>query len=182
MTTSHFSSRFAVLVAGCLALPAPNAFAEVFVDVGVNYAEIEADIANLPASITTTQTGWHIGAGLRRELTQGSIGARLEADDIDGDTLLAVRALDYRRHVSERFALTAFLGAARLDLETPAHGYYLGGGLEIKDLFPSWTLGIDVRFGDKLARDNLLPTDPQGGRSDNFYDLTGLSLYLSRRF
>jgi hypothetical protein len=54
--------------------------------------------------------------------------------------------------------------------------------VELKELWPSWTLAIDVRFGDKLARDNLLPSDPQGGRPDNFYDLTGLSLYLSRRF
>ena len=53
---------------------------------------------------------------------------------------------------------------------------------QLKELWPSWSLAIDVRLGDKLARDNLLPTDPQGGRPDNFYDLQGLSVYLSRRF
>jgi hypothetical protein len=175
--------RLAALTASFLiCVAAPEALADVFIDVGAHYSEIEADIATLPASVTTTQSGLHFAVGLRRELAQGSIGARLELDDIDGNLLIAVRALDYRRHISERFALTAFLGAAQLDLDTPAQGYYLGGGVELKDLLPSWTLGFDLRFGDKLARDNLLPTDPQGGRPDNFYDLTGLSLYLSRRF
>ena len=42
-------------------------------------------------------------------------------------------------------------------------------------------LGIDLRYGDKIARDNLLPTDPQS-RPDSFYDLTGASLYLRYRF
>jgi hypothetical protein len=172
-----------ILAGGCSMLSATQARAEVFVDFGINYSRIEADIPLLPAAVSTTESGLHVGAGLRRELTQGSIGARVEIDDIGGDLLLAVRALDYRRHVSERFALTAFLGAAQLDLATPAQGYYLGGGVEIKDLWPKWTLAIDARLGDKLARDNLLPSDPQGtAQNDSFFDLTGLSLYLSRRF
>ena len=79
--------------------------------------------------------------------------------------------------------MTAFAGAARLDLDTPAHGWYLGGGVELKDLWPRWSLALDLRIGDKLARDNVLPSDPQGGdRPDSFYDLRGFSLYLSRRF
>jgi hypothetical protein len=157
------------------------AIAELFVDVGVNDSHVEADIATLPKS-ETDASGLHLGAGFRRELERGSIGVRLELDDLDGETLLAVRALDYRRHLSDRFALTAFAGAARLDLATPAYGYYLGGGIQLKELWPRWSLGVDVRFGDKLARDNLLPSDPQGGRPDNFYDLSGISLYLSRGF
>ena len=58
---------------------------------------------------TTTQSGVHVGLGVRRELANGSIGARAEIEDVDGDLLLAVRALDYRRHLTERFAVTAFL-------------------------------------------------------------------------
>jgi hypothetical protein len=177
------SARVAITLGVCGSLLcATQARAEVFVDLGVHYSRIEADIPLLPV-VSTSESGLHVGAGLRRELTQGSIGARVELDDIGGDLLLAVRALDYRRHVSERFALTAFLGAAQLDLATPAQGYYLGGGVEIKDLWPKWTLAIDARLGDKLARDNLLPSDPQGtAQNDSFYDLSGLSLYLSRRF
>jgi hypothetical protein len=185
MKTSLCSSvRLVAFVAGAAALlTAAAASAEAFVDLGVGSTRVEADIPTLPDKATSTASGVHLGAGLRRELTQGSIGARIELDDVDGDWLLAVRALDYRRHVSQRFALTAFAGAARLDLATPAYGYYFGGGFEVKDLRPNWTLAVDVRRGDKIARDNLLPSDPQGGsRPDSFYDLAGVSVYLSRRF
>ena len=112
----------------------------------------------------------------------GDIGVRLEIDDVDSNTLLAVRALDYRFNRSERLAFSVFLGAARLALATPAYGYYFGGGVQLKEIVHGWDLGIDGRIGDKVARDNLLPTDPQGGSPDNFYGLTGVSVYLSRRF
>jgi hypothetical protein len=159
---------------------AHEAAAEVFLDFGLNAATVEADLGVQPGNtISTDTTGLHLGFGLRRDLEQGSIGARLELDDLDGELLLAVRALDYGRHVSERFTLTAFAGAARLDLETPAYGYYLGAGVQLKDLWPRWSLGVDLRFGDKLARDNF---DPQAVRPDDFYDLSGITLYMSREF
>jgi hypothetical protein len=174
------SVRVVALAAAVVAAAlAREATAEAFVDVGANATRVEADIATLPHTFTST-SGLHFGAGIRRSLSQGSIGARLELDDVDGDLLLAVRAFDYRRHLSDRLAWTAFAGAARLDLATPAYGYYLGGGVELKDLWPRWSLGLDLRIGDKLARDNVLPTDAPG--DDNFYDLTGLAVYLSRRF
>lgn len=175
--------RLATLATAALAAGlGQTASAEAFIDVGAHSTRVEADIATLPARLEDTFSGLHFGAGLRRELRQGSIGARLELDDVDGELLLAVRALDYRRHLSERIALTAFAGAARLDLETAAYGYYLGGGVELKDLWPRWNLALDLRLGDKLARDNVLPTDPQGERPDNFYDIKGVAVYLSRRF
>ena len=170
-----------VSIAAAAAIAAP-AEGELFVDFGFATTRVEADIATLPDKVSDTHGGLHVGAGVRRELARGSIGARLELDDVDGDLLLAVRAFDYRRHLSERLAVTAFAGAARLDLATPAFGYYLGGGLQIKEVLPSFDLGVDFRLGDKLARDNLLPSDPQGGRPDNFYDLAGLTFYLTRRF
>jgi hypothetical protein len=176
------NTRF-VAIAGTAAviLSAADARADVFLDFGVQGMHVEADVATF-TRVTTSESGVHLGAGVRRELTNGSIGARVELDDVNGDLLLAVRALDYRRHLTERFAVTAFLGAARLDLSTPAFGFYLGTGVELKELWPSWSLAIDVRYGDKIARDNLLPTDPQGGRDDNFYDLSGIAVYLSKRF
>jgi hypothetical protein len=171
-----------VFAFGTLCVSLTQAHAETFVDFGVASTRVEADIATLSTKATATHGGWHVGAGVRRELAKGSIGARLELDDVDGDALLAVRAFDYRRHLSERLAVTAFVGAARLDLATPAYGYYLGGGLQVKEIVSSFDLGIDIRLGDKIARDNVLPTDPQGGRPDNFYDLNGISVYLTRRF
>jgi hypothetical protein len=161
-----------------------QARADAFIDFGVHGSHVEADVPTFDR-VTTTESGLHVGAGLRRELTRGSIGARLELDDVDGNLFLAVRALDYRRHLSQRFAVTAFAGAARLDLATPAYGYYLGVGGQWKELWPAWSLSVDYRYGDKIARDNLLPTDPPpspDGQNDSFYDLSGISVYLSRRF
>jgi hypothetical protein len=51
--------------------------------------------------------------------------------------------------------------------------------VQIKDLFPRWSLSFDLRFGDKLARDNFEPLAPS---PDDFYDLTGVAIYLSREF
>jgi len=170
-----------VVALAALLWGATDARADLFLDVGLHGTHVEADVATF-TRVTTSESGLHLGAGLRRELARGSIGARVELDDIDGDLLLAVRALDYRRHLTQRFAVTGFLGAARLDLATPAYGYYWGTGVQLKDLWPSWSLAIDLRYGDKIARDNLLASDPQGGKDDNFYDLSGVSVYLSRRF
>ena len=182
------TQRYVLFALGCcaaLALRAGPARAEPFVDLGLNYSRVEARIANTPPHThsTTSSSGVHVGVGVRRTLTNGNdIGVRLELDDADSSTLLAIRAFDYRFNRSDRFAINAFAGAARLNLATPAYGYYFGGGVQFKDLRPHWDLSIDGRYGDKIARDNLLPTDPQGGSPDNFYDLTGISVYLSRRF
>jgi hypothetical protein len=157
--------------------------AEVFVDVGVQSTRVEADIANQALKPESTDGGLHLGVGVRRAVgKRGDIGARLELDDVDSDLLLAIRAFDYRNHRSDKLAFGAFFGAARLDLATPAYGYYLGGGVHLKELVRGWDLGIELRIGDKIARDNLLPADPQGGRPDNFYDLRGVSVYLAHRF
>lgn len=162
---------------------AMGAHAEAFLDLGVNISRIDSRLALQPDWTSSTSSGVHIGLGVRRTLSGGNdIGVRLELDDIDSNTLVAVRAFDYRFNRSERFAIGAFLGAARLNLATPAYGYYFGGGVQFKDVLAGWDLGVDLRRGDKIARDNLLPTDPQGGSPDNFYDLTGLSVYFSKRF
>lgn len=179
-------TRPSLLALACCAVLASHAGAalgEPFVDLGLNSSRVGAKIANRQARITTSTTGLHVGVGMRRELPKGgNIGVRLELDDVDSNTLLAIRALDYRFNLSQRLAINAFAGAARLDLATPAYGYYFGGGVQFKDLRPKWDLSVDIRYGDKIARDNLLPSDPQGGSPDNFYDLTGISVYLSRRF
>jgi hypothetical protein len=179
--TLHRCLRLALL--GTLALVGAGARAEPFVAVGLNASHIRSRLANQPDWNTTTSSGLHVGVGVRRTLPGGNdVGVRLELDDVDSDLLLAVRALDYRFNRSERVAIGVFLGAARLDLATPAYGYYLGCGVQFKQVLAGWDLGLDLRRGDKIARDNLLPTDPQGGSPDNFYDLTGLGIYLSRRF
>lgn len=174
----------ALLAVAAAVAPAPAA-AELFVDFGAQTSRVEAMIATVEGAQETTATGLHLGVGASRRFgaaERHEIGVRLEVDDLDSDMLLAVRALDYQRHVGERFAVGGFVGAARLDLAMPAYGYYLGAGVRLKELMPGWDLGLDLRYGDKVARDNLLPGDPQGGSPDNFYDITGASLYLRYRF
>lgn len=176
---------FAVRLLCVAALPAlaVPAAADVFVDVGAQTSRVKARIANAADTVSTTESGVHLGVGVSRRVGERSeLGARLEADLVDSDLFLAVRALDYRYHISERFAVSGFLGAARLDLATPAYGWYLGGGVQFKELLPRIDLNIDFRYADKVARDNLLPSDPQGGSPDNFYDIAGVSVYISYRF
>jgi hypothetical protein len=176
------SASLGLVASALLAILAPGAArAEVLVDFGVNSTRVEADIATYPSTLTTTTSGYHVGAGIRRALKRGSFGARIELEDIDSNLLIAVRALDYKHAFTQSLSIGGFIGAARLDLATPAYGYWLGGALEY-DFSPHWAVSFDLRIGDKLARDNLLPSDPQGGRPDNFYDLHGFSLYLSHRF
>ena len=175
--------RLGLIIGSAAMALAARVHAEPFFDFGVNASRIEARIANQGGWITSDSGGVHVGIGVRRTLGNGNdIGVRLELDDVDSNALLAVRAFDYRFNRSERFAIGAFLGAARLDLATPAYGYYFGGGLQFKDLLAGWDLGVDLRRGDKIARDNVLSSDPQGGSPDDFYDLTGLSVYFSKRF
>jgi len=172
--------RTALLAASLIATPASG---EVFLDVGASSSRIESKIANQIGTVDRTETSVHLGLGARRSVGERSdLSVRVEIDKLGSDLLLAFRALDYRYHISNRFVLTAFLGAARLDLATPAYGYYLGGGGQWKNVISGWDLNLDLRLGDKVARDNLLPTDPQGGSPDNFHDIYGVSVSMSYRF
>ena len=169
-----------IIAVSLMAVPAS---AEVFIDIGGSVSQIDSKIANRSDTVSRTEAGVHFGLGARRSIGERSdLSVRIEMDMLGSDLLLAFRALDYRYHISNRFALSAFLGAARLDLATPAYGCYLGGGGQWKDFISGWDLNLDLRLGDKVARDNVLPTDPQGGIDDNFHDIYGVSISLSYRF
>ena len=158
--------------------------AEVFVDAGMNVNQVRTSL--LP-SIPATSSKWgfdpHIGVGARRAVSANNdLGARVEADQVDGHLLLGVRAIDYRYRFSEHFALGLFAGVARYNLATPAYSLYAGLGGQWRNILPKWDLGIDFRYAQNVARDHLLASDPQGPRPESFYKIeTGL-LYLSRRF
>lgn len=172
--------RTVIIAVSLMAAPAS---AEVFIDIGASVSQIESRIANRSGTVNRTETGVHLGLGVRRSIGERTdLSVRVEMDTLGSDLLLAFRAFDYRYHISNRFALSAFLGAARLDLATPAYGYYLGGGGQWKDIVSGWDLSLDLRIGDKVARDNVLSTDPQGGSPDNFHDIYGVSLSMSYRF
>ena len=162
---------------------APSARAELFVDIGANASEVRSIIANRTGKLVRSETGVHLGFGGRRAVgARSDMSFRVEIDSLGSDWFFAVRALDFRYHLSDRFAISGFLGASRLDLATPAWGLYIGGGGTWKNIVEGWDLNLDFSVGDKVARDNLLPSDPQGGMPDNFHDVYSVKLSMSYTF
>lgn len=157
--------------------------AELFVEAGVSSNEVRIDLDGTKPT-SATNFGPHIAIGARRAVSDRSdLGARLELDDVDGHTLMSVRAIDYRYRFANPFALSVFIGASRYDLATPAYGLYYGAGLQWRDLFPGWDVGVDVRNAKKVARDHLLADDPSNAlRPDSFYTINSYSLSVTRRF
>lgn len=163
----------------------PPQGAHVFIDGGANYSRVLVRLGDgSPKRETSYEAAPHIAVGARRAVSSRSdLGVRAELDRVDGELFFAVRALDYRYKFSHPLALSVFVGAARYDLATPAYGYYVGGGLQWRDIFPNVDLGIDLRYADKVARDKLLPSDPGSDlRPDSFYDVQGMTVSLSYRF
>jgi hypothetical protein len=158
--------------------------AERFVDVGMNVNKVRTSVLpDIP--VTSSKIGFdpHFGVGARRAVSANNdLGVRVEVDQVDGHSLLGVRAIDYRYRFTQNFALGAFLGATRYNVATPAYSAYAGLGALWRDVLPKWDLGLDLRYAQNVARDHILASDPQGARPETFYKIeTGL-LYLSRRF
>ncbi len=163
--------------------PARADGAEWFVDAGLASNRVTIDLADNIPRFTQTSTSPHVALGVRRAVSnRQDLGVRLEFDQIDGHLLTAVRALDYRYRFRGPLAVSAFLGAARYNLATPAYGLWGGAGVTWRDVVVGWDLGLEARIGIKIARDHLVPGDPVGGRPDSFYDIESAALSLSRRF
>ena len=79
-------------------------------------------------------------------------------------------------------ALGLFAGVDRYDLATPAYSMYAGLGVQWRNVIPKWDLGFDFRYGQNIARDNVLPGDPSTSRPDSFYKIASGVLYISRTF
>ena len=144
---------------------------EIFVDAGAIHYQLKTDLENSNDKTTDSwKNGYHFAIGARRAVSEhNDLGTRVELDDIDGHSLVGVRLIDYRYRFNGPIALDAFLGAARWALGTPAYGFYYGVGMQWRNVLPGWDVGVDLRYDDTLARDHLLPTDPQGPRPDSFY-------------
>ena len=162
--------------------------AEVFVDAGGNLSEVRINLQpTLPAATTSPGIGPHFAIGARRAVTdKGDLGVRLEYDQVASHALIGARLIDYRHRFGNSFALNAFAGVDRYNLATPAYSIYGGFGPEWRNFLPrwlpNWDLSLDLRYGQNIARDNVLPSDPQGPRPDSFYKIESAVLYLSRRF
>jgi hypothetical protein len=158
---------------------------QVFVDGGVNVTRLEFNPSdkNATPQRTATTTGPHAAIGVRGAVSDRSdFGTRIELDEIDGSTLIGVRAIDYRYRVGGKLAFSVFAGAARYGVETAAYGYYGGVGAQWRDVVRGFDLDLDVRASDKIARDALLPSDPASVWGDVTYQLYSANLYLSYRF
>jgi len=158
--------------------------AEWFVDAGVNVNQVRIDLGPLnPVTKSPVGVGAHFGLGARRTVSPNNdLGVRLELDGVQGHSLIGVRAIDYRYRLTERFALGLFAGVDRYDLDTPAYSLYGGVGAQWRNVLPAWDIGVDFRYGQNIARDKVLPTDPAANRPDSFYKITSGVLYLSRHF
>jgi hypothetical protein len=161
----------------------------LFVSAGLNANRANIRFDDGGREITTsTEIAPHFGIGARRPVSDRSdLGVRLELDRVNGDLLLAVRALDYRYRFRSPLSLSVFAGAARYDVGLPAYGYYVGGGVQWRNLLPSLLPGIDLeldlRYADKVARDKLLAGDPPvAPRPDIFIDIGSAALSLSYKF
>lgn len=159
--------------------------AELFVDTGINASRVEIQLGDgSPHTTTSMEVAPHVAIGGRRAVSERSdLGVRAELDRIDDELLLAVRALDYRYRFRNPLAVTAFVGAARYDLATPAYGYYIGAGVQWREILRHFDINVDLRYADKVARDKLLPDDPDTDpRPDSFYDISGATLSVSYRW
>jgi hypothetical protein len=159
----------------------------LFVDVGVQYSSASEILLldGLRNARSDNKVDYHFGVGARRAISErNDIGVRLEVDNIDDRSLISIRAVDYRFRMSPKIALGAFLGVGRYDLTLDAHGYYMGGGVQYRDVIPGWDLSLDYRYHDKLNRDKGLAGDPVSnpGLPRRYVDVHGVSLYMSKRW
>jgi len=169
---------------GAASSGAADPTAEVFIAAGVTGSEVEIDLdSTIPTRTTDVEAEPHVAIGARRAVSaRNDLGVRIEFDRADGQDVIAVRALDYRYRFDGPLAFTAFLGAARYDAATPAYGIYGGLGVQWRDIVPRWDLGLEARYANDVARDDLLPSDPIGDRPDSFYSIRSVAVVLSRRF
>jgi hypothetical protein len=165
----------------------PSSGVEFFVDGGVQYSRAREILLleSQHSEWTSYETNYHFGVGARRRVSERSdLGVRLEIDEVADRTLVSFRAVDYRYRIGKKLALQAFGGVGRYDLTLDAYGYYLGGGLQYRNLMPGWDIGFDYRLYDKLNRDKGLPSDPESnpGLPRRFVDIDGFSFYVSKRW
>jgi hypothetical protein len=156
---------------------------ETFVDFGMFSSQVdyEQDAGAVPA-VKTTHGSFHVGLGVRRAMSRrNDLGTRVEFDNVAGKMFMALRAIDYRHRFGPTFAAGLFFGAARYEAQTPAYGWYGGAGMQWRDVWKNWDIGVDYRIGDHMSR-NKTPTETIIIWPNAFYTIQGVSTYISRRF
>jgi hypothetical protein len=162
----------------------PETRGQYFVGAGVSAFHQSVDLTGLTPKTSSSQTNASFDVGARRAVTEhNDLGARIDVDTFEGKSLLGVRLIDWRWRFDSPLTLTAFFGAARYALATPAYGQYFGGGLQWRDLFSHLDASIEYRYYDDIARDRVLASDVQSSyRPDSFYTISGVVFSLNYHF
>ena len=157
---------------------------QLFVGAGVSAFNQSVDLTGLTPKTSSSQTNASFDVGARRAVTEhNDLGARIDVDSFEGKSLIGVRLIDWRWRFDSPLTLTAFFGAARYALATPAYGQYFGGGLQWRDLFSHLDASIEYRYYDDIARDRVLASDVQSSyRPDSFYTISGVVFSLNYHF
>lgn len=170
------------------ALTAQNAMAtkEVSVQAGLqSYTVKQLEEDNSLPDESESGTGLHLGLSVKKgfgDHNQHWFGFGVDRDQIMGQRMLALRALDYEYQLTNQVRLGAFFGAATLDTGLPQNGYYTGFNASYLDIMKNLDLVAEFRHGNGLARDRRLQSDPMGERPDMFLDFTSLALSVRWSF
>jgi len=187
MVKKTISKNPGALILILAVIPLLPAYAGNYIDVdfGVVYSDISSsETTSADGNLDGGDTGIHLGVGAYRNKDDSRwvYGVKLELDDVAGNLLLSVRALDLGYKISPRFMVNGFIGAARWDLATAAFGIRFGVGAKYR-FGEHWALGSDISYSDSVARDKLLPGDDGGmGGPDIFFDIAQISLYVKYMF
>ncbi|HUA23913.1 MAG TPA: hypothetical protein VMA54_07350, partial [Steroidobacteraceae bacterium] len=161
---------------------------ELYVSAGADYdrTQVNLHLPAYPPYYTKWSADPYVGLGARRRVsTHQDLGVGLDADDINGRTLVSVRMLDYRYRFNWPLAIHGFVGASRYALATPAYGVYAGGGVQWRNVLPGWDVGVDYRTVLYAQRERDLSTDPEPlgtAKPDSLTSVYGWTLYISRKF
>lgn len=125
-----------------------------------------------------------LGLGIRN--TYGNhkkqkVGFGVDYFQLEDQTLIGFRALDYQYQIHKNLQAGFYVGAATLDSGLPQNGYYAGISTSLLNLLPTTDILFEVSYGSGLARDRR-PFDPPGDKLDIFIDFVALGLSLNWHF
>ncbi|WP_417361871.1 hypothetical protein [Gallaecimonas pentaromativorans] len=154
----------------------------VMTEVGASFSREKVDLGTptMEPFNRSSEVNPHLMVGVYRPAGDGLLGVGLDWDRSNGRNLLGLRALDYHYPLGDSFEVHGFLGGARLSDTRPAYGYYYGAGVSYKLPYQGWSIGLDFRKADELARDKE-PSDP-AGRQDVYFDIQSATLSIQKRF
>ncbi len=154
-------------------------------DIGIVYSDVSSsEITAADGNLDGSDASIHLAAGAYRNRDDSPwvYGVKLGLDDVGGNLLLSVRALDVGYKLTPRLTVNGFIGAAQWNAATSATGYHLGAETSYR-FGDHWALGGNISYSDSVARDKLLPEENPGtGSPDIFYDILQFNLYLKYVF